>query len=79
MSQPFIGPERGFGNAARTVEPTRDEKGRPLPEEMSERELLIETVTVLRAVGDALAPMLSPEVARLGPIGMMRALMGGGG
>jgi hypothetical protein len=46
---------------------------------MSERELLIETVTVLRAVGDALAPMLSPEVARLGPIGMMRALMGNGG
>jgi hypothetical protein len=56
-----------------------DEKGRLLPENMSNRQLLIETVTVLRAVGDALAPMLSPEVARLGPIGMMRALMGGGG
>jgi hypothetical protein len=62
------------------VEPTgRDEKGRILPEHMSDRELLIETVTVLRAVGDALAPMLDPEIARMGPIGMMRALMSGGG
>jgi hypothetical protein len=57
----------------------RDEKGRKRPEHMSDRELLVETVTVLRAVGDALAPMLDPEVARMGPIGMMRALMGGGG
>jgi hypothetical protein len=56
-----------------------DEKGRKLPEGMSDRELLIETVTVLRAVGDALAPMLDPEVARMGPIGMMKALMSGGG
>jgi NADPH-dependent glutamate synthase beta subunit-like oxidoreductase len=57
----------------------RDEKGRKRPQDMSEREMLIEAVTVLRAVGDALAPMMNPELAKLGPIGLMRALMTGGG
>lgn len=61
------------------VEPETDKQGRAIPEHMSDRALLIETVTVLRAVGDALAPLMSEETARLGPIGMMRALMTGGG
>jgi hypothetical protein len=56
----------------------RDDKGRKRPEHMTDRELLVETVTVLRAVGDALAPLMSEDVARMGPIGMMKALMGVG-
>lgn len=58
--------------------PRLDEKGRPFPEEMTDRELLVEITTTLRAVGDALAPFTNPELAKLGPIGMMRALMSGG-
>jgi hypothetical protein len=46
---------------------------------MSEREMLVEITGTLRAVGDALAPMMNPELAKLGPIGLMRALMTGGG
>lgn len=55
-----------------------DAKGRVEPEAMTDRELLIEQVRVLRAVGDALAPLMSEDVARMGPIGMMKALMGVG-
>ena len=58
--------------------PTLDGKGRAIPEDMSDRELLIEAVTTLRAVGDALAPFMDPELAKLGPIGLMKALMTGG-
>lgn len=61
-----------------TPPPTRDEKGRALPEDMTDRELLEETVRTLRAVGDALAPFMDPELAKLGPLGIMRAMLTGG-
>jgi len=55
-----------------------DDHGRTVPEDMTDRELAEETVRTLRAVGDALAPLMNPEIARLGPLGIMKALMNGG-
>lgn len=46
-----------------------DDKGRPLAEEMSDRELLIETVRTLRAVSDAVGDLAQSP--------MFRALQGG--
>lgn len=37
--------------------PTTDNKGRPLPEGMSDRDLLIECVRTLRAVSDAVGDL----------------------
>lgn len=55
----------------------RDDKGRTIPEDMTDRELLEESVRSLRAVGDAFE-QFSAELAKGGLVGMMRALMTNG-
>lgn len=43
-----------------------DDKGRPLPDNMTDRELLVELVTNMRAVGDAVGELAeSPMVKAL--------------
>lgn len=61
----------------RTRERALDEKGRTLPEDMTDRELAEEAVRSLRAVGDAFE-LFSAELAKGGIVGMMRAFMTGG-
>lgn len=55
-----------------------DAKGRPRPETMTDRDLLVEVVTAMREVGDALAelsetPMMKAMSSGSGLMGLMRA------
>lgn len=69
-----------FHNASNGIRPESDEKGRPLIENMSDREILVELITGQRQLADALeqleqSPMMRAMLSGQNPL---MAMMGKG-
>lgn len=71
MNETRTAPEDDMSRDARRpvgYEPRRDDKGRPVPESMSDRELLIETLAHMRVMYDAITALGSnPMLAAFMP------------